>query len=134
MKIFWKTGIFLVLALSAWLLSAHEFRWSCIADKSGLTVTLSAAKGFYLYESSTKAALFSTQGEIKPSAVPAGKDGMYQGTVRWVFPVEKKLPFPLTLKVSWQGCSEEGTCFLPEEKEHVFNSFEQEGRDRKSVV
>ena len=120
----WKTGAVLLLVLSAWILSARDFEWSCTMNDSELVVALSAAKGFYLYDSSTKAALFSAHGEIRPSAVPAGKDGMYQGTVRWVFPIEKQ-QFPLTLKAAWQGCSKDGVCFLPEEKEHVFHSFEE---------
>ena len=112
------------------------FQWSYILHQAELTVTVSVKEHFYLYENATKVTLFSNGKELSPLKKPAaisyedkifGKIDVFRGAsdFQWVFPIRQN-EFPLTLKLSWQGCSEatgdsEPTCYFPEDRQYTLS-------------
>ena len=114
----------------------NAFQWSYILHQAELTVTVSVKEHFYLYENATKVTLFSNGKELSPLKKPAaisyedkifGKIDVFRGAsdFQWVFPIRQN-EFPLTLKLSWQGCSEatgdsEPTCYFPEDRQYTLS-------------
>jgi len=132
MKLFIK--IFFSLALGFGLLGAADFLmpdqafkpYAKVNDNMQIEAGVKIAKEIYLYDNKLKVELVDAQGlsieDIqKPATTEHGGDRVYLKSPNFVITLKKDTSVSgkqdVKLKISYQGCSEQGLCYEPSTKD-----------------
>lgn len=134
-----KKIILLILLLSTFLFGAQPkflmpdeaFKPTAkLNDKMQIEATVGIADEIYLYESALKLEIVSKNGIsikdiVSPKTVKHEEDNIYKNSPKFIVNLKKEPSatgiLNVELKLSYQGCSEQGLCYEPESKIFKFD-------------
>ena len=101
----------LIFALPLLVLAGKPFEWSLNSGAGGSELTLTVADGHYIDSEALSFNLKDASGKVV-TPTPAGKMTPKLTGGKWVWKIDSN---GVNGTVSFQGCSEDGVCFMPEE-------------------
>lgn len=136
MNVIVKTVVFMVLGLhmlhaGQFLLPAEAFKpYAKVNDKAQIEAGIVLGKKIYVYEEKVDVKLVKGNGitlveKIAPQSVKHHDTLVYLKSPKFILKLAKEAGVrgmqKVTVRVSYQGCSDDGICYEPSEKDFILN-------------